>query len=139
MMKRVAIACGGTGGHLCPGIAIDKKKKKNGIDPVLFISRKQIDKVIAARYDQFEYFVTRAMPFSKKPGKFLLFIWSQLASACSCIKFFLKKNIDCVVGTGGFTNLALVVSAFLMRKKIVLHESNQVIGKSVKVLSPFFE
>ena len=67
-MKRVAIACGGTGGHLCPGIAIAEELKKNGIDPVLFISRKQIDKVISTRYDQFEYFVTRAMPFSKKPG-----------------------------------------------------------------------
>ena len=135
MMKRVAIACGGTGGHLCPGIAIAEELKKNGIDPVLFISRKQIDKVISTRYDQFEYFVTRAMPFSKKPGKFLLFIWSQLASACSCIKFLLKKNIDCVVGTGGFTNLSLAISAFLMRKKIVLHESNQVIGKSIKILA----
>ena len=33
--------------------------------------------------------------------------------------------------------MSLVVSAFLMRKKIVLHESNQVIGKSIKVLAPF--
>ena len=136
-MKRVAIACGGTGGHLCPGIAIAEELKENGIDPVLVISRKPIDNVIAARYDQFEYLVTRALPFSKKPGKFLLFIWSQLISICSCIKFLWKKDIDCVIGTGGFTNLALVVSAFLMRKKIVLHELNQVIGKSIKVLAPF--
>ena len=94
-------------------------KRENGIDPVLVISRKPIDKVIAARYDQFEYFVTRALPFSKKPGKFLLFIWSQLVSACSCIKFLWKKDIDCVIGTGGFTILVLVASAFLMRKKSV--------------------
>ena len=53
-MKRVAIACGGTGGHLYPGIAITEELKENGIDPVLVISRKPIDKVIAARYDQFE-------------------------------------------------------------------------------------
>jgi UDP-N-acetylglucosamine:LPS N-acetylglucosamine transferase len=39
----VAIACGGTGGHLFPGIAVAEELKKRGCKIGLLISPKEID------------------------------------------------------------------------------------------------
>jgi UDP-N-acetylglucosamine--N-acetylmuramyl-(pentapeptide) pyrophosphoryl-undecaprenol N-acetylglucosamine transferase len=62
-------------------------------------------------------------------------IKSQFVSLLQCIKLVKNRKIECVIGMGGFTNFPAVMAAFLMRKKIVLHESNRVIGKSVKLLA----
>ena len=47
----VAIACGGTGGHLFPGIAIGETLQAMGADVLLIVSEKEIDQhsVKAAR------------------------------------------------------------------------------------------
>src|SRR5271154_1600656 len=39
----IAIACGGTGGHLFPGIAVAEELKKRGCKIALLISPKEID------------------------------------------------------------------------------------------------
>src|SRR5437870_13014808 len=39
----VAIACGGTGGHLFPGIAIGEALQAMGADVLLIVSEKEID------------------------------------------------------------------------------------------------
>ena len=39
----VAIACGGTGGHLFPGLAVAEVLRDRGHDVLIFISEKQID------------------------------------------------------------------------------------------------
>jgi UDP-N-acetylglucosamine:LPS N-acetylglucosamine transferase len=36
---------------------------------------------------------------------------------------------------GGFANFPVIVAAFFMRKKIILHESNRILGKSIKLLA----
>ena len=39
----VAIACGGTGGHLFPGLAVAEQLLQGGSDVALLISRKEVD------------------------------------------------------------------------------------------------
>jgi UDP-N-acetylglucosamine--N-acetylmuramyl-(pentapeptide) pyrophosphoryl-undecaprenol N-acetylglucosamine transferase len=42
-VQRLVIACGGTGGHLFPGIAVAEEAKRRGWETLLLISEKQID------------------------------------------------------------------------------------------------
>ena len=42
---KVAIACGGTGGHLFPGLAVAEVLKNRGHEVLLLISEKQIDTI----------------------------------------------------------------------------------------------
>src|SRR5579862_6249089 len=44
---RVAIACGGTGGHLFPGLAVAEQLKQRGCRVTLLISPKDIDQKAA--------------------------------------------------------------------------------------------
>ena len=39
----VAIACGGTGGHLFPGLAVGEELVERGCDVMLLVSPKEVD------------------------------------------------------------------------------------------------
>lgn len=39
----IVIACGGTGGHLFPGIAVAEESRRRGHKVLLLISRKRVD------------------------------------------------------------------------------------------------
>ena len=45
--KVVAIACGGTGGHLFPGLAVGKELQRRGCEVTLLISPKEVDQQAA--------------------------------------------------------------------------------------------
>ncbi|MDR1890624.1 MAG: UDP-N-acetylglucosamine--N-acetylmuramyl-(pentapeptide) pyrophosphoryl-undecaprenol N-acetylglucosamine transferase [Puniceicoccales bacterium] len=134
-MSRYAIVCGGTGGHLGPGIAIAEELIARNEECLLLISDKVIDGVMLKKYDQFEYVTLPAKPLDKNIRKIFETIKSQFISLCQCIKLIKNKKIDCVIGMGGFTNFPVIVAAFFMRKKIILHESNRIVGKSIKLLA----
>ncbi|MEE2947143.1 MAG: glycosyltransferase, partial [Verrucomicrobiota bacterium] len=43
LAKRVAIACGGTGGHLFPGLAVGDALVARGCEVTLLVSPKEVD------------------------------------------------------------------------------------------------
>ncbi|MDP4694714.1 MAG: glycosyltransferase, partial [Opitutales bacterium] len=47
-MSKIVIACGGTGGHLAPGIAVAEVLQAQGHDCRLLISQKQVDSALIA-------------------------------------------------------------------------------------------
>lgn len=136
-MKNFAIVCGGTGGHLSPGIAVAEQLLESGNRCTLVISDKNIDCLMLKKYPHLSYSVTHARPFSKNPIRFFKFVFSQIRSLFFAIFFLRRGKIDCIIGFGGFTNVPFVLAGALLKKKVVLHESNRVIGKSVRILSYF--
>ncbi|MDR2436313.1 MAG: UDP-N-acetylmuramate dehydrogenase [Puniceicoccales bacterium] len=136
-MKKYAIVCGGTGGHIAPGIAVAERLLERNNRCILVVSKKEVDGIFLRKYANMEHIVFPVAPFSKRPFKFLKFLLSQSFSFFKALFFLAKNKIDCVIGFGGFTNAPLVLAAFLLKKKIALHESNRVIGKSVRALSIF--
>lgn len=134
-MAKFSIACGGTGGHLAPGIAVAEELIKNGHKCTLLISNKPIDKLVIKKYPRLKYKVLPARPLLKTFSGILKFFTSQIRSVWMCSNLLRKNNFDVIVGFGGFTNVPVVIAAFLLRKPVVLHESNRVIGKSIRLLA----
>ena len=64
---RIIIACGGTGGHLFPGIAVAQELRSLGHRPLLLISRKQVDAAGSGRYPDLEF---RSVSAIAKPPTF---------------------------------------------------------------------
>ena len=49
-MSKIIIACGGTGGHLAPGIAVAEVLQERGHACLLLISYKQVDSALIEKY-----------------------------------------------------------------------------------------
>ncbi|MEM9160377.1 MAG: glycosyltransferase, partial [Verrucomicrobiota bacterium] len=64
------IACGGTGGHLSPGIALAEELVSRGWKCELIISNKQVDSRLVNKYSDFDYFSVPGSPLSLNPVRF---------------------------------------------------------------------
>lgn len=125
------IACGGTGGHLFPGIAVAQELLRRGHAPLILISEKPIDRLAAEGHPDLE-FVTApsvAMPRLLSPAMpaFALRVWRSVRQ---CRRLLREREIRAVLGMGGFTSLPPLWAARRHGCATLLHESNAIPGKS---------
>ena len=72
-MSKFIILCGGTGGHLAPGLAVGQALIKAGHEAGFVISRKQVDSRLVAKYKDLHISKLRVLRFRKTPQSFLRF------------------------------------------------------------------
>ncbi len=134
----VLIACGGTGGHLFPGIALAEELVKRGHKPYLVISEKEVDKEAAEKYAQYTFITqpSRPKPSTTSPA-ILGFIKSLFTVTKLSKKLIRDKSIDVVVGMGGFTCFGPVFAGKSLKVPTFLHDSNAVPGKTNLFLAKY--
>lgn len=130
------LACGGTGGHLFPGIATYQEYERAGLCPVLAVSYKSIDQTILSHYPTYRYTRLQGALWHGNWFKRGLGCFTLLKDTLRAIFWMKKHNAQGVVGFGGFTMVPWVLAAFCLRKKILLHEANVVPGKATRLLAP---
>ena len=125
------IACGGTGGHLFPGIAIAEVLCERGHDVMLFISEKEIDSLAVSNRSEFriEKLPTIGLPSPFSPA-LLRFAGRFVESLSLCRKIYQRFNPQVVLGMGGFTSTAPVMAGKMRGIPTFVHESNAVPGKA---------
>ena len=127
----VIIACGGTGGHLFPGIAVAQQLRKMGHHPVLLISRKEVDAEASSKYGDLEF---HSIPAIAKPPTLSLrmpgFLWKLFTTYMDCKKLIRREKADAVLGMGGFTSLPPCKAAHALGLRSYVHDSNAMPGKS---------
>ncbi len=127
----IVIACGGTGGHLFPGIAVAQQLKAMGHNPVLLISRKDVDAEASKKYGDLEFHTVQAIA---KPPLLSLrtpgFLWKLLRTYLTCKGILRKVKADAVLGMGGFTSLPPVRAGRKLGLRTYVHDSNAMPGKS---------
>ena len=135
---RLVIACGGTGGHLFPGIAVAQEAQRRGWATLLLISEKQIDALAVQGHAdlRFEKVPAVAMPklLSLAMGRFLWRIWRTRRH---CQKLLQDFQADAVLGMGGFTSLPPVWAGRALGLRTFVHESNAVPGKANRLTARF--
>jgi UDP-N-acetylglucosamine--N-acetylmuramyl-(pentapeptide) pyrophosphoryl-undecaprenol N-acetylglucosamine transferase len=127
------IACGGTGGHLFPGIAVAEALRARGHNVMLFISEKEIDALATSnRSDlQFEKLPSIGLPSLYSPAIFgFLRRFNESLSRCRSI--YKKFEPQAVLGMGGFTSTAPVMAGKMRGAATFIHESNAIPGKANK-------
>jgi UDP-N-acetylglucosamine--N-acetylmuramyl-(pentapeptide) pyrophosphoryl-undecaprenol N-acetylglucosamine transferase len=135
-LHRIVIACGGSGGHLAPGIALAEEWSIRGYHPVLFVSSKAVDQQMLAKYTSWSVISLPAKPFRSTPWRFLQFCYSQIISMVKVLCFLKKNSTEAIVVTGGFTSLSVALAGFLKKVPIFIHESNQIPGRATRCLTP---
>ena len=134
LSRRVAIACGGTGGHLFPGIAVGDALVARGCEVMLLVSPKEVDQTaVKSAYGM----DVESLSMIGLAGNPLKFGCKFIQSTNCCRKLFLKNRPTAVLAMGGFTSLPPVIVGKIMGAKIFLHEANAVPGRAVRMLSSF--
>jgi UDP-N-acetylglucosamine--N-acetylmuramyl-(pentapeptide) pyrophosphoryl-undecaprenol N-acetylglucosamine transferase len=133
----VAIACGGTGGHLFPGLAVAEQLKQHGCDVALLISPKEVDQQAVKSAQGVEIFTLPAVALQN--GNYFSFAGSFVKSLFAARKIFNKRRPDAVLAMGGFTSAPPVFVAKDTGIKTFLHESNTIPGRANRFLSRFVD
>lgn len=125
------IACGGTGGHLFPGIAVAEVLKARGHDVTLLISEKKIDSIAASGHKDLRFekmpFLAMPKPWSPKMIGFLLGLWKGMKQ---CRQIIRQHQVSVVLGMGGFTSFAPLYAGRKEGCRTLIHESNAIPGKA---------
>lgn len=134
----IVIACGGTGGHLFPGIAVAEGLRRMGHEPLLLISTKAVDRDAVRKYPHLRFV---AMPAIARPGRFswrwLSFLWQLWRTNARCKRLFRTEEVAAVLGMGGFTSFAPVWAGYQMGLATLIHDSNALPGKANRMTARY--
>src|SRR6478672_9821115 len=125
------IACGGTGGHLFPGVAVAEALRDRGHEVMLFVSEKEIDALALSGREQFRFekLPTIGLPSLYSPA-ILGFVRRFHQSLSLCRAIYRKFQPHLVLGMGGFTSTAPVIAGRMRGVATFIHESNAIPGKA---------
>jgi UDP-N-acetylglucosamine--N-acetylmuramyl-(pentapeptide) pyrophosphoryl-undecaprenol N-acetylglucosamine transferase len=132
---RVVIACGGTGGHLFPGLAVADELILQGASVAVMISPKQVDQRAVRGAQGLEICTLPAVALQS--GSRLSFFSTVARSARVCLREFRRRPPAAVLAMGGFTGAGPVIAARVLGLPVFLHESNTVPGRANRLLSRF--
>ena len=128
---KVIIACGGTGGHLFPGIAVAQELRSRGHEVLLLISEKPVDAKASEKYRELRFETVRAI--AKPPTfslKMITFLWRLRKTIGHCREILKREKADVVLGMGGFTSFPPVSAGARMGLRTYVHDSNAIPGRS---------
>ena len=104
----VAIACGGTGGHLFPGMAVGEKLLERGCDVALLVSKKEIDQLGVKTASGMEVLSLPAIPLLR--GNFAPFLLASWQSLHLTRRYFRTRRPAAVLAMGGFTSAGPIIA-----------------------------
>ena len=132
------IACGGTGGHLFPGVAVAEALRDRGHEVMLFVSEKEIDVLALSGRQQFRFekLPTVGLPSLYSPA-ILGFVRRFSQSLALCRSIYRKFQPHVILGMGGFTSTAPVLAGRMRGAATFIHESNAIPGKANRMTARF--
>lgn len=130
----IALAAGGTGGHMFPAEALAQELKRRGARVLLVTDAR------GARYaenfpadERFE--ISAANPNAPGPVAKALAALAMAKGLMTAMSEFKKRSVAAAVGFGGYPSLPSMKAAELLRIPYGLHEQNGVLGRSNRLLA----
>lgn len=133
----VAIACGGTGGHLYPGMAIGRAMVRHGCDVTLLVSPKEVDQSAVSCVQDMDVATLPAVALQGR--NYLKFLSGFRKSIRESRRLFRARRPAAVLSMGGFTAAAPMMAGRLLRAKLFLHESNAIPGRANRLMAPWVQ
>jgi UDP-N-acetylglucosamine--N-acetylmuramyl-(pentapeptide) pyrophosphoryl-undecaprenol N-acetylglucosamine transferase len=129
----VWIACGGTGGHLFPGMAVADELVIRGCDVTLLVSPKEVDQQAVKTVHGMGVATLPAIGLTR--GRVLQFCAGFRRSHSEARKLLRERPAQAVLGMGGFTSAPPILAAKACGAATFLHESNTIPGRANRWLA----
>ena len=136
-MSRFLISCGGTGGHVSPGISLAEGLTARGHEATLLISMKKVDARLVEKYPGLRFERMPGRGFSWHPVRMARFASSQVSALRYCLGLMRAKRPDAVVGFGGFTSASAAMAGRMLGIPVALHEANRIPGMAIRAFGSF--
>ena len=127
---KIIVACGGTGGHAFPGLAVAVELRNRGHEVVVWNSGRDVESSVMKSWDG-PVFSTGARQLSPKN------VFHIIGSILRCRKEMKLAKPDALLAMGSYSSLPPVLAARSCGVRVCLHEANTVPGKAVEFLSRF--
>lgn len=126
----VVVACGGTGGHAFPGLAVAEKLRSRGHDVTVWESGRDIESSVMTAWNG-KGFSTGARQLSVRN---LFAIWRSIRR---CRAELRQNRPDVMLAMGSYSSLPPVLAARAEGVPVVLHEANTIPGRAVDFLARY--
>jgi len=127
---KVVVACGGTGGHSFPGMAVAEELRRRGHEVVVWSSGRDVESSVMKSWDG-PLFATGARQLSPRHCV------ANLLSVLRCRRELKRMKPDALLAMGSYSSLPPVLAAKFGGVPVYLHEANTVPGRAVDFLSRF--
>lgn len=129
----VYIACGGTGGHLFPGLAVGQELRQRGCAVTLMVSPKEVDQQAIQSITGMATVTLPGLGIGRAGlAGFAGGLWKSYQVARNC---FRQHPPRFVLAMGGFISAPPILAAKRCGAKTFLHESNSVPGRANRWLA----
>jgi UDP-N-acetylglucosamine--N-acetylmuramyl-(pentapeptide) pyrophosphoryl-undecaprenol N-acetylglucosamine transferase len=136
----ILISCGGTGGHLLPGIALGEHIAKNKNLSVLFlVSDKKITPFFTTQMKSEHQILPEVKYQELKSFYFWRPLWGLLFSFVFLMHLFLTRSISGTISAGGGAGTLPILLSYIFRIPRALLEQNVIVGQANRILLPFVE
>lgn len=135
-LERLAITCGGTGGHFYPGLSVARALRGEGGEALLLLSGVNAprQKEIAESFGVPAVALPR-MPSPRGIGSAFAFGCGALGGFGASLRELKRFRPQALLGMGSFTSLPPIVAAHWRKIPVFLHDGNARIGKANRFFS----
>lgn len=131
----VAVACGGTGGHVMPGLATAQRLQEKGHTVTLWLTGKPVeDQSIADWAGDIIRVPAQGFPTRPSPSG-LMAAWKLYRAINVCRQKMQESSPDVLLAMGSYASAGPVLAARKARIPYVLHEANVLPGRAIRFLS----
>ncbi|MCK4538090.1 MAG: undecaprenyldiphospho-muramoylpentapeptide beta-N-acetylglucosaminyltransferase [Candidatus Krumholzibacteria bacterium] len=135
---KLIFAGGGTGGHLYPALAVAElmSARHPGFEALFIGTRSGIEaRVVPESGYRIKFISSRGVRGKGFVGK-VITMASLMVGIVQASMIISRFKPDLVFGSGGYASAAVIISAFILRKRIVLQEQNSIPGLANRMLAP---
>jgi len=125
---KVAVAAGGTGGHVFPAIGFCEELQKWDKNIDVFFITSYRDTAYCSEWPSRCYYL-KAIGLPRKLSiKLISFGFYLIKNIFSSLIMIYREQPDFIIGFGGYVSFTPLIAAIILRKPIVIHEQNTVPG-----------
>jgi len=132
---KIAVTCGGTGGHVFPGVATAKNLANRGYDVALVLSGRDGESANAVDWQGAILEVYCPKPQWNTPLGIYRSVRGLLMAVVIARRRFRVYKPSVLLAMGSYTSFGPIIAAKMARIPVVLHDANVVPGAAVSLFS----
>ena len=136
---KIGIACGGTGGHIFPGLAVGEALRQRGHTVILWLAGKPGEDLALAGWVGPVVTVYARGVSSHAPRAIIATCFRLVRAVLQCRQSLQHFSPDVLLAMGSYASIGPVLAARLLNIPFVLHEANVIPGRAIRFLGRWAE